>query len=109
MKRLKGAIYSTPITKLAGAVLKPKLGEMKKSLDPSEHGGAPIIGISKPVIKAHGSSDAKAFHNAIKQAIAYAESGAVEELAIAAEAYAQRKKALQAAQKAAAAEAEVTP
>ena len=109
MKRLKGAIYSTPITKLAGAVLKPKLGEMKKSLDPSEHGGAPIIGISKPVIKAHGSSDAKAFHNAIKQAIAYAESGAVEELAIAAEAYAQRKKALQAAQKAAAAEAEVAP
>ena len=109
MKRLKGAIYSTPVTKLAGAVLKPKLGEMKKALDPAEHGGAPIIGISKPVIKAHGSSDAKAFKNAIKQALAYAESGAVEELATAADAYAQRKKALQAAQKAATQEAEVTP
>ena len=102
MKRLKGAIYSNLFTKLAGKILKPKLGEMKKAMDPSEHGGAPIVGISKPVIKAHGSSDAKAFKNAIKQALAYAESGAVEELSVAADAYAQRKKALKAAEKEAA-------
>jgi glycerol-3-phosphate acyltransferase PlsX len=45
------------------------------------------------VIKAHGSSDARAFYNAIRQAIDYAESGAVEEIAAAAGAYAARKKA----------------
>jgi glycerol-3-phosphate acyltransferase PlsX len=66
---------------------------MKQELDPSEHGGAPILGLSKPVIKAHGSSDARAFYNAIRQAIDYAESGAVEEIAAAAGAYAARKKA----------------
>ena len=109
MKQIKGVFLSSAITKLAALLVKSKMGEMKKALDPSEHGGAPIIGISKPVVKAHGSSDAKAFKNAIKQALAYAESGAVEELASAADAYAQRKKALQAAQKAAAAEAEVAP
>ena len=66
---------------------------MKKELDPNERGGAPILGISKPVIKAHGSSDAKAFKNAIRQAAEYATSGAIEEIATAAEAYAARKKA----------------
>ncbi|MBQ2249440.1 MAG: phosphate--acyl-ACP acyltransferase, partial [Clostridia bacterium] len=71
------------------------LAEMKKDYDPSEYGGAPILGISKPVIKAHGSSDAKAFKNAIRQAINYADSGAIYDIAAAAKAYAERRKAEQ--------------
>ena len=93
LKKMKEVFYSTPITKVAALAMKPQLKGMKKDLDPSEHGGAPILGISKPVIKAHGSSDAKAFKNAIRQAIDYAGSGAVYEIAEAAKAYAERKKA----------------
>ena len=53
---------------------------MKKEFDASEYGGAPLLGISKPVIKAHGSSDAFAFMNAIRQAAEYARSGMIERL-----------------------------
>ena len=44
------------------------ISDMKKSMDYKEHGGAPVLGVKAPVIKAHGSSDAKAFFNAIRQA-----------------------------------------
>ena len=91
--KLKGVFYSSFATKMAALVLKPRLAGMKKALDPSEAGGAPILGLSKPVIKAHGSSDAKALKNAIRQAIGYAESGATEEIAEAAQRFAARKKA----------------
>lgn len=52
--------------KLAASLIMPELKELKKSMDYSEHGGAPLMGISKPVFKAHGSSDAKTFKNAIR-------------------------------------------
>ena len=45
---------------------------IKKDFDATEHGGAPLLGISKPVIKAHGSSNAKAIKNAIRQAMSFA-------------------------------------
>ena len=64
---------------------------MKKRFDTREFGGAPILGIAKPVIKAHGSSDAKAFKNAIRQALAAAEAGLADELATAMAAYAERR------------------
>lgn len=93
LKRLKEVIYASPVTQVGALTMKKQLGAMKKDYDPSEHGGAPILGISKPVIKAHGSSDAKAFKNAIRQAIAYADSGAIYDIAEAAQIYAQRRKA----------------
>ena len=98
--RLKQMFYSTPLTKLAALSMKKQVMEMKKEFDSSEHGGAPILGISKPVIKAHGSSDAKAFKNAIRQAIAYADSGVIYDVAMSAQAYAERKKALREQEKA---------
>ena len=94
LKKLKGALYSSILTKLAALAIKGKLSGMKKALDPSEHGGAPILGIAKPVVKAHGSSDAKAFKNAILQVIAYADSGVIDYLTTATENYLQRKKEL---------------
>ena len=39
-----------------------------------------MLGISKPVIKAHGSSDARAIYNAIRQAIAFADSGIIDDI-----------------------------
>ena len=50
------------------------------SLDPNEVGGTAMLGISKPVIKAHGSSDARAIYNAIRQAIAFADSGIIDDI-----------------------------
>lgn len=90
--KLKEVFYSNTVTKVAAMTLKKPLYEMKKEFDPSEHGGSPIIGIAKPVIKAHGSSDAKAFKNAIRQAIEYADSGAIYEIAKATDLFALHKK-----------------
>ena len=53
---------------------------MKKMLDPSEVGGTAFLGISKPVIKAHGSSDARAICNAIQRAEEYAKSGFIADI-----------------------------
>ena len=53
---------------------------MKKLLDPGEIGGTPFLGISKPVVKAHGSSDARAVSNAILRAKEYAESGFIADV-----------------------------
>ena len=52
--------------------------EFAKRFDYSEYGGAPLLGISRPVIKAHGSSDALAIKNAIRQAREFAESDAID-------------------------------
>ena len=54
-------------------MVRSEIANIKKRFDPAEHGGSPILGIAKPVIKAHGSSDAVAFENAIIRAIQYAE------------------------------------
>ncbi len=63
------------------ALVKGDLGQMKKLLDPSEVGGTPFLGISKPVIKAHGGSNARAITNAVLRAKEYAESGFIADIA----------------------------
>ena len=74
--RMKGIFYESLLTKLAALTVKKPFMEFKKSMDAKEHGGSPILGLRRPVIKAHGSSDARAFKNAIRQAARFAESGA---------------------------------
>ena len=59
---------------------KPGVDEVMKMMDYREIGGTQFLGIKKPVIKAHGSSDALAFRNAIKQAMDAADSDISEEL-----------------------------
>jgi phosphate acyltransferase len=65
---LKSALTSNFTSKLAAAVLKPRLLELKKKLDYSEYGGAALFGLKAPVVKAHGSSDANAIFHAVRQA-----------------------------------------
>ena len=77
LKSLKEMFLSSTKTKLAAGLVKGDLGQMKKLLDPSEVGGTPFLGIQKPVIKAHGSSDAYAIKNAIRQANQFASSGII--------------------------------
>ncbi|WP_066053160.1 phosphate acyltransferase PlsX [Robertmurraya korlensis] len=66
-KMLKSTLYSSLKTKLAAAVLKPDLMQLKAKMDYSEYGGAGLFGLKAPVIKAHGSSDANSVFNAIRQ------------------------------------------
>jgi glycerol-3-phosphate acyltransferase PlsX len=68
MKGLKNELMSSTRTKIGAALIKPALVNFKNKLDYSEHGGAPILGVKEIVVKAHGSSDEKAFKNAIRQA-----------------------------------------
>ncbi len=79
-KLLKGVLYKNIATKLAALTFKNGLTEVKKRADSSEVGGAPLLGCSKPVIKAHGNSDAKAIKNAIHQAIIYTENNVIERI-----------------------------
>ena len=72
---LKDVLYTNIATQVSALTMKSKIKDIKHRFDSSEHGGAPILGISKPVIKAHGSSDAKAIRNAVRQAISFVESG----------------------------------
>lgn len=55
-------------TKIAAGLLMNEINSFRKRMDYTEYGGAVLLGISKPVIKAHGSSNDKAFFNAIRQA-----------------------------------------
>ncbi len=64
--------------KIAASLIMPDIKEMKKHMDYKEYGGAPLIGISKPVFKAHGSSDAKTFKNAIRLSGEYVKRNVVK-------------------------------
>ena len=64
--------------RLGSLLLVDKLKELKKEFDYSEYGGAPILGIRKPVVKMHGSSSSKGVKNTILKAIAFKEQNVIE-------------------------------
>ncbi|MDF2719428.1 MAG: phosphate acyltransferase [Paenibacillus sp.] len=78
---LKTEFTRTWMTKLAAAVMMPGLRQFKKKLDYKEHGGAPMLGLSGLVLKCHGSSDALAVKNAVRQARVALQSGLVQAIA----------------------------
>ena len=80
-RQLKAMFKKNLLTKLAAVMVSGGLREFKKLMDAGEVGGTPFIGISKPVIKAHGSSDAYAIKNAVRQAAKFAASGIIEDIA----------------------------
>ena len=79
-REIKKMFQKSLTTKLAALLVKDGLRSFKKLLDSGEVGGTALIGISKPVIKAHGSSDAYAMKNAIRQAVSFANSGIIEDI-----------------------------
>ena len=107
LKALKGALMKNGMTKISALMLKGTMKGMLKKYDATEYGGSPFLGISKPVVKAHGSSNAKAFANAIRAAVNYAESGVIYDIAEEAERFSAARKAEREAQKAAEASGEV--
>lgn len=66
---LKRVFKKNLFSKLGYLLCKSGVGDLMKLLDYREIGGTQFLGIQKPVIKAHGSSDALAFRNAVKQAM----------------------------------------
>ncbi|MBR6808218.1 MAG: phosphate acyltransferase PlsX [Clostridia bacterium] len=80
LKSLKSIFTASVTSKLSYLALKRQITDFRTRYDSSTYGGAPILGISKPVIKAHGNSDARAFKNAILQAERFAESRACDEI-----------------------------
>ena len=78
---LKAAMFKKNLlTKLAALCVMPGLNAFKAKLDPNKVGGTAFIGISRPVIKAHGSSNAEAIENAMGQAGQVARSGIIRDI-----------------------------
>jgi glycerol-3-phosphate acyltransferase PlsX len=71
---LKKNLWST----ICAAPSLPAIKRFSKTMDYKEYGGALFLGVQKPVVKAHGSSDEKLFYYTIKQAENFAKSGTVD-------------------------------
>ena len=80
LSSLKDMFEANVITKLSYLSMKNKLKEFKMMFDASEYGGAPLLGLSKPVIKAHGSSKAHDIQSAVKQAKKYCNQKIIEKI-----------------------------
>ncbi|MBQ3103016.1 MAG: phosphate acyltransferase PlsX [Oscillospiraceae bacterium] len=79
-KTLKSVFTKNLLIKLGALTVKSDIKAFKAKVDINEVGGTALLGISKPVIKAHGSSTAKAFCSAIRQAKMFAESSIISEI-----------------------------
>lgn len=77
---LKKEIMSSFTTKIGGMLLKPVFSNFKKKFDYKEYGGAAFLGVNGICIKAHGSSDARAFKNAIRQAKIFYENKVIDKI-----------------------------
>ncbi len=80
MGELKGVFKKNIFTKLSALIARNGLYSLRRKFDASEHGGAPFLGIRRPVIKAHGSSDARAVMNAVRQAKLFADTELISEV-----------------------------
>lgn len=89
---LKTRIMGSFRTKVGGMLLKPIFKSFKKDFDYKEYGGAAFLGVNGICIKAHGSSDSKAFKNAIRQATIFYENNVVDKLKLEIEKLSQQEK-----------------
>ena len=82
---LKQVLMESARGKIAGLIGKSAFAKLKKKLDYTEYGGAPLLGINGGVIKAHGSSDAKSIKNCMLQGVRYVRGGVNETIGALAE------------------------
>ena len=78
---LKEEFVKNTLRKIGASLLKSGLKDFKERFDYTEYGGAPFLGVKGVLIKAHGSSDAKAVKNAIKQGIKFIENNVIDDIA----------------------------
>ncbi len=79
-KEIKKMFLRNLRSKIAALLVKDGIRDFKKLLDSNEVGGTALVGIAKPVIKAHGSSNGTAMKNAIRQAVEFTRSGMIEDI-----------------------------
>ena len=79
-RNIKSLFTKNLLTYLSALFISSGLKAFKKKMDYTEYGGAPLLGIDGVVVKAHGSSNAKAFYYAIVQAKKFVETGVIEEI-----------------------------
>lgn len=80
MSLIKETFMVSTKSKIGALLIKDDLRKLKSFIDYSEYGGAPLLGLNGGVIKAHGSSDAKAIKNAINQGIKFSKGKVVEDI-----------------------------
>ena len=79
-QKVKGIFKKSIFTKIGALFVMKGINEFKKAMDYREYGGAPLLGTKRPVIKGHGSSDAKAVFYAIDQAKRFVETNVIDEI-----------------------------
>lgn len=80
MQGIKDAFYKNALSKLSYLGVRSGINDMKTQFDYKEYGGAVMLGVRKPVVKAHGSADARTFKNAIKQAVWFLQTDLTEKI-----------------------------
>lgn len=80
MQGIKDAFYKNTLSKISYLGVRSGINDMKTQFDYKEYGGAVMLGVKKPVIKAHGSADARTFKNAIKQAVWFLQTDLIEKI-----------------------------
>lgn len=80
MQGIKDAFMKNTISKLSYLGVKSGINDMKTQFDYKEYGGAVMLGVKKPVVKAHGSADARTFKNAIKQSVWFLQTDLIEKI-----------------------------
>jgi glycerol-3-phosphate acyltransferase PlsX len=80
IEMLRNIFGKSTKTKIAALMVNDGIRDMRKLMDYNETGGAPLLGISKPIIKAHGSAKAYTVRSAIRQAIMYVNSGIIDDI-----------------------------
>ncbi len=80
VQQLKQMFYSNLKTKIAAMMIKPQLAAFKQKMSTAEYGGAPLLGVCKPMIKTHGNTKAEGLKNAIRVAANFAETGVIEKI-----------------------------
>jgi glycerol-3-phosphate acyltransferase PlsX len=77
---IKRELSASVITKTGAVLARPAFQNLKKRLDYAEYGGAPLLGVRKIVVVGHGSSNARAIRNAIRNVKEFSEHGAQERI-----------------------------
>lgn len=80
MSKIKSVFMKNVKNKIAAAMIMSDLKNLAKEMDYNEYGGAAIMGVNKPVFKAHGSSKAKTIKSALRLTKQFVEGGVVEEI-----------------------------
>ena len=80
LSMIKKELSTSAVTKAGGVLAKPAFRNIKKRLDYSEYGGAPLLGVSRIVVIGHGRSNARAIRNAINSVKEFSENRAGERI-----------------------------